>query len=397
MMALSSAVTRLRKIIGPTPAAPLGGADEPLALSPSHAPLGTLYRAKLWQQGQQVLLQQFSNQRLWLQPTSAAPALRRGQTFTLALHCDPFGACRVRVRVLQPSAQEGAPLVAGMIRPSRRALTVLSQLALAYGNSKGHQLTPLALRHRQFGPIDASPCIRFSHVQKAPQMAEVKKLRYEVFAESDLLKPEQQTPDDTVDDRDARSYIILGHFRHKLVATCRAYKMGPDDSYEFDAWAPDNNALPPKDQCVELGRAAIAAPFRNAGIPLTLFRMLTAYTMQSGRRYMVLATAPSLVAFYRCFGFETTSIAFPYPGNAHCLSPVLVADLHALWRGKKGNPLIWYALFGSLDDDCAQGFYAPTNARQKLRLGMLRRLGPVSRTVRQWLMLMRRLRRAKGR
>jgi predicted GNAT family N-acyltransferase len=396
MTALASAVMRLRQIMGQQAAAPLGGNDEPLTLSPQHAPDGALYRGNLWQRGQQVVLQQFSNRKLWLQPTSRTTALRLGQTFTLALHCNPFGDCLVRIRVLQPSVGPGTPLVAGMIRPSRRVLTVLSQYALAFGAHNGQQLTPLALRRRHFGIVDATPCIRFSHVHDAGQMAEVKKLRYQVFAEKGLLKPEQQSPNDTVDDRDARSYILLGHFRQQLVATCRAYKMGSEDSYEFDAWAPRSDALPPKDQCVELGRAAIAAPFRNAGLPLTLFRMLTAYTMRSGRRYMVLATDPSLVPFYRCFGFESTSIAFPYPGNARCLSPVLVADLHALWWGTKGNPLIWYALFGSLGEDCAQGFYAPQNARQRLRLGMLRRLGPVSRTVRQWLMLMRRLSRAPG-
>ena len=393
MNVLSSAKAAVQRALGAPLQTPPPSPQAPLRCSQHHMPKGALYDPMRWHPRLPVLLQQFSAHLLWLgcpEPKRQPPLHAK---LTLILSCFELGRCKVRVQVVQPRADADASLVVRMLQPSRRALRILGQYALLYGDAEDASLTPLALRGRQFGAIDVTPCMHFEALTDASQMAEVKALRYRVFKESALLKPEQQRPNDTEDERDARSYIILGKFRHKLVASCRAYAMALDDAYEFDAWCQDTDALPPKDQCVELGRAAIDVPFRGASIPLTLMRMLTAYTMQSGRRYMVLGTTPALVPFYQSFGFEVTPIRFPYPGRSDFLAHVLVADLHQLWRGERGNPLIWYTLFGSLSESCAKGFYAPHNRREMVRLGVLRSMGPVSRSVHQWLGLQRRLRR----
>lgn len=356
----------------------------PIRCCTEHRPRGRLYHPALLQKQQPVLLLQFSARRLWLKLPRGATAVPRGRLLRIALSCGPLGTAKAYLNIMGTYRGRSSTVVmARIIRPSRRMLQLLGHYALIH--SKAKKITPLALRTHNFGAIDASPCMYFGSLTAPDEMAAVKHLRFGVFKENHLLKPSQKHPNDTQDDRDARSHIILGHWRRKLVATCRAYPMQSGDTYEFEVWSETLAGLPPKDQCMELGRAAIDIAFRNAGLPLTLLRMLTAFTMRSGRRYMVLCTTPALVPFYRCFGFEVTPTRFTFPGPHSFEGHVLVADLHALWLGKSGNPLIWYALFGSLPNYCASGFYRPKNYQERLRLHVLRRLGPVSRVVRQWL------------
>lgn len=366
--------------------------QQPFVCAGPTYPQGAMTRSAPWERNIPVALYQLTGTHLWLRVRRPSLPLRPGARRTLRLQCLTYG--RLRVRIAYVDQPEKNIMRVRMLRPSRNTLAVLGLCALGLAQGDLANNNPQAIRRCGLWPIDASRCMTFSELKSADQMDEVIRLRFAVFKESALLKPSQKDPESTQDARDASSTIILGHARGQLVASCRAYAMGADDAYEFDAWCETTHVLPPKIQCVELGRAAIAVPFRNTGIPLTLMRMLTATAMTSGRRYMVLATTPMLVPFYKSFGFEVTALRFAYPGRNDFSAHVLVADLHRLWRGQNGNPLVWHALFGALSANAAQGFYAPRGVQDALRLSVLRRIGPVSRSVRRALGLINRLRQA---
>lgn len=63
--------------------------------------------------------------------------------------------------------------------------------------------------------------------------------------------------------------------------------------------------------------------------------------------------------------------------------------MKSYWPGRK-NKVTWFVLFGQLREEILGDFYVPNTWRQKLRIHVLRRMGPMSHAAHTLLQLSKR-------
>jgi predicted GNAT family N-acyltransferase len=284
------------------------------------------------------------------------------------------------VRCTDVTSNQPAIMTMALFGARKQLLAMLGQYTLLHGTCAEGCPSPKSIRRAGLGFTALEQCVAFGPISHPGQMAAINVLRFNVYHDANLLKNTHFAPCHMQDERDTRAEHIVGTYRGQVVATCRAYAPKAHESFEFEEELSPTvtTGLPPRANSIELGRGAIDKAFRGTGIPVVLFRRLTAYAMRTNRRYMVLAAPPGLREFYQLFGFEMTGISYLYPGSAGFTAQVMVADLHSLWSGDKGNLLTWYVLFGQLRSEAVGPFYQPHNLRERLRVQALRRLGPIT-------------------
>lgn len=338
-----------------------------------------------------VRLRRVGRQKLELIATSSAEAMPCGALAHLELSLPDVGLVKTQVRVLRArpvsTCASGMPrlrIEARVENPAPRLMAALGQYLLWHGHAA--RVSPQALRLAGLSFTHLDPCLQFGEARSSQQMAQVLSLRYRVFAEAQILKPNQHDEADLWDSRDDEASIMVAAYKGRVVGTCRAYLCHAKSALEFDAWGAQSELLPPRAQLVEMSRAALEPAFRGTDIPAILFRRCVALAVRTGRRYMVLGTYKERLPYYRHFGFLPTGITFAYPGAPNDHGQVLMADLQTIWRGEQGGPLLWQRLFADLDEDLAHGPYMPVSWPHVAKIAAMRRLQPMCQRLTHWYM-----------
>lgn len=268
---------------------------------------------------------------------------------------------------------------------TEQARTILGQYILQFSNVE----TLENLRKQGLAPRSLAAGIDFYNVRTEEDYRAVLELRYIAHAADGNVR-EGMTPEDLADINDARSRIIIGKYKGRVVATSRIVFSSIDEPLEHEAHVEWPKTLPRRDQIIESSRTAIHPDFRKNDLLSALFRFVYLTCTSADRPWVVMSCLDHMVPYYRKIGFRPTGLRHTEPQwkDDRYLN-IMMANIHELASGKGVNPFYWnivwrdVALYFS-----AQGSVDITGI-DKVRLMAYKSLAPVTGAVLQLMRLTR--------
>ncbi len=257
---------------------------------------------------------------------------------------------------------------------SDHAKAVIGQYVLQFSNVD----TPTDLKEVGFAPKNVSLGVDFYNLKSEEDYRAVLELRYLAHSVDGNLE-EGATPEDLADLNDARSRIVVGKYRGRVVATSRIRFNELDEPMEHEAFLEWPKTLPRRDQIVEVSRVATHPGFRRNDLLAALFRYSYINLIQSDRPWVIMSCLDHMVPFYEKIGFRHTGLRHTEPQwKSDRVLNIMIVNTFELMMGRGVNPFYWNVLWREVAQYLsAEALIEPTGI-DRARLMVFRALAPVS-------------------
>lgn len=257
---------------------------------------------------------------------------------------------------------------------SDQAKTILGQYVLQFGNVD----TLEDLRKQGLAPKSVSLGVDFYNVKTEEDYRAALELRYIAHVADGNIR-EEAALEDLADINDARSRIIIGRYKGRVVATTRILYNTLDEPLEHEAHVEWPKNLPRRDQIVESSRTAIHPDFRRNDLLGAIFRFVYLNVAQGDRPWVVMSCLDHMVPFYQKIGFKHTGLRHTEPQwKDDRVLNIMIVNIHELTVGRGVNPFYWNVMWR----DVAQYFSAQgaldASGIDKVRLMAYKAFGPAS-------------------
>jgi len=217
------------------------------------------------------------------------------------------------------------------------ARMVLGQYIIQFSNVESLD----ELRAASLAPRKVSMGVDFYNLKTEADYALMLELRHLAHSRDGNLKDGAQV-DDLADINDARSRIVIGKHKGRVVATVRIRFNELDEPMEHEAYLPWPKTLPRRDQIIEISRVATHPGFRKNDLLAALFRYAFVAVVQRDRPWVVMSCLDHMVPFYSKLGFSNTGLRHTEPQwREDRVLNVMIANAFDLILGRGVSPVYW--------------------------------------------------------
>lgn len=249
----------------------------------------------------------------------------------------------------------------------------IAQYLLQFGDTVSLQ----SLRDAGLVPNSVARAVSYSFVRTSEELEEVLALRHATYTAAG-----KDSDDFQADPYDARSKIVIGKYRGKIVASCRIFFPEESDLLEQEQYVKLPSSIGRKDQIAEIMRVCTHPDFRRGDLLISLFHFL-AVTCVQAKRYIVLGCAePHLLKVYTDIGFQDIGVEYVHKGLGNTKHRAFLADARERIQGRGVNPLIWNVVWKDTERYLSQTGMLASTPQTITRTSIYRLLGPISKVMR---------------
>ena len=239
--------------------------------------------------------------------------------------------------------------------------------------------SPSKLRDEGFYPISLKKGIDYSFIKDDEEFQEVLELRLHANRTAGKI-PESYTANDMADIYDARSRIIVGRFKGKVVATARLTLPEIDEQLETEEFHRLSPSVPRKDQLVEVSRAATDPEYRGGSMWYSLIQQMAVTSVQANRPYALISTTEELIPMYELLGFKELNENYVNPLYPTKTQHIMLLDTLGALNGLSVNPAVWHEVWKPVLDHL-QNYKVLPQATPRTRTLLYRIIGPIALAV----------------
>lgn len=217
-------------------------------------------------------------------------------------------------------------------------LSAVAQYLIQFGDAS----TLEELRSEQLYPKSIAKAVDYSFVRTDDELQEVIELRYTAYKQEGKIAEGKKV---LADAYDARSRIVIGKYKGKIVASARIFIPEFGDQIEQEEYL----QLPPecsrREDLVEVVRVCTHPEFRRSDLLVSLLKFI-AITCIQARRYTVIGCATKeLLSLYTKVGFRDTGIEYEHPELNNTKHNLIIADVRRSVLGRDVGPIVWNVLW----------------------------------------------------
>ena len=234
---------------------------------------------------------------------------------------------------------------------------------------------------RKFGlnPQSLFSAVDFLFVKTEEDYRAVLNLRRLAHEAAGNIEPGKYKDEDMGDINDARSRIVIGKYKGKVIATARLHFNTINEQMEHERYVEWPSHLPRRDQIIEVSRAATHPDFRQSDLLVGLLQYLAATTRHE-KPYFVLASWESMIGFYKKIGFAETGLSHSEPlwnKDQH----IMIARANPVLLCKGISPIYWNLMWRPVAEHMLRnGLLEPTGI-EKIRLSIYRSFAPLAKAI----------------
>jgi len=210
-----------------------------------------------------------------------------------------------------------------------------------------------SVRESGFFPTSLTKGIDYGFIKTAEEFQEVLELRF--LANKRVGKiPEGYTAYDMADIYDARSRILVGRYRGKVVGTLRLTFNELGDKLEHENYVELPPEFPRGELVLECARAATHPDFRGSDLWNTLVQHAAIAAGQAKRPWVVLSTTKELLPMYLRIGFTDTGLRYRHELYPEMEQLVLYINMYDALSGHGVGPIYWNVIWRNVGRHLAQ-------------------------------------------
>lgn len=176
---------------------------------------------------------------------------------------------------------------------------------------------------------------------------------------------------------DDYSHILMVMHNEEIIGSATIIKgNGQNQPFEIETFFNEDNPikLPPADETIEVAALCLHPEYRDTDILHGIFEQIYILAMMLNKNYIIASSDEFLIKLYQSIGFELTPYKFIQPKYNNLDMSVLVIKKDAAQIGKNVKKLIWWPLWGMVNNHLRERRVIKTSANQKLRSKLLERL-----------------------
>jgi predicted GNAT family N-acyltransferase len=275
---------------------------------------------------------------------------------------------------------------------SDHARAIIGQYVLQFSNVD----TLAELKNAGLAPKSVSHGVDFYNLKSEEDYRAVLDLRYLAHTVDGNLK-EGSSPEGLADIHDARSRIVVGKYKGRVVATARIRFNELDEPLEHEAYVEWPKTLPRRDQIIEISRVATHPDFRRNDLLAALFRYCYLNVVQRDRPWVVISCLDQMLPFYEKIGFVQTGLRHREPlWKDDRVLNIMIINIFELIVGRGVNPLYWNLMWRDVAQYLsAESVIQPTGI-DRVRMMAYHALSPMASFALLFGRLSRSLRKPKG-
>jgi predicted GNAT family N-acyltransferase len=261
-------------------------------------------------------------------------------------------------------------------------------LGLEFVNARPNELSAIAQYLVQFGstssleelrdeglyPKSVSQAVEYSFVRSEEELREVIALRTQTYAEAGKAG----TNEYSADSYDAKSRIIMGKYKGKLVASARIYFPEHGDLLEHEEYVQLPDECSRRDDLVEVMRICTDPDFRRSDLLFSLFHFIGITCTQAKRHTIVGCATPDLVGIYTRIGFKDTGITYKHPLLNNKDHRLIITDTRRCILGVDVNPMVWNVLWRDTAKYLVDNDFLTQNTLSHMRILLYKALAPLA-------------------
>ncbi|MCB0413732.1 MAG: PilZ domain-containing protein [Bdellovibrionales bacterium] len=253
----------------------------------------------------------------------------------------------------------------------------IAQYLLQFGSATS--LT--ALLKEGLNPKTMNSSISFSYVKTEEEFKEVLSLRHRNYLSSNKID-KTLTPEDMADKYDARSRIVIGKYRNKIVASCRLIFSDNTLSLEHSEYINLEKVLPDSNQIVEMMRLCIDPDFRGSLVMLEMFEFMALTIVHSKRKWILTSVTKDKVKRYLNIGFKDTGLNYCHEKLNGIEHRILIGNVEKAMLGEGVSPLYWNLVWSGISNYMDGYKILSRSEGSQLRIALYRLLEPMARLIR---------------
>ena len=258
-----------------------------------------------------------------------------------------------------------------------RDLNVIAQYLLQFGDTESLESL------RQSGLIPSSmgkASIFFVRTQE--EYEQVLSLRTGAYGDAGKL-PQGSQPEYMADAYDAKSKIIVGKYRGKVVSSARMYFPEYGDVFEQEEFVSWPLTLGRRDEAVEVMRVCTHQDFRRSDLLFSLLRFMAVTAIQAKRYKIVGCATDNLLPLYEKVGLKNTGLSYELPALNNIRHWMIVGDARRCVLGTDVGPILWNVLWSDTADYLVENQLLNLDLLTKIRLIIYRAMGPLAHVLRR--------------
>jgi hypothetical protein len=236
------------------------------------------------------------------------------------------------------------------------------------------------LRESGFDVVSVSDAVNFSFVRSKDEYHQVLKLRHIAYLKANKI-PSHLTWEDMADSFDARSRIVIGKFKGRVVVSARLIFSNPDDTMELEQYLQIPPEFPRRDQIVEITRLCTSPDFRKSDLLISFFKFMAVAVAQSKREYVVTGAAPDMWPLYKRLGFTKSEIKYTHAKLGGIEHSVIFGKVQDGLEGRVTDPITWNIVWSDAVTYLDQYGHMENQGLTALRLTIYRWFAPIAKIL----------------
>ncbi len=285
------------------------------------------------------------------------------------------------VRNVSVTHEQGKDLLSlgvEFVASDSRDLNVIAQYLLQFGDTESLE----SLRQAGLIPASMGKAVDYSFVRTQEEYEQVLLLRTDAYGDAGKL-PEGSQPEYMADAYDAKSKIIVGKYRGKVVSSARMYFPEYGDVLEQEEFVPWPLSLGRRDEAVEIMRVCTHRDFRRSDLLFSLLRFIAVTAIQAKRYKIVGCATDNLLPLYEKVGLKNTGLSYELPTLNNIRHWMIVGDARRCVLGNDVGPILWNALWRDTTDYLVDNQLLSLDLVTKIRLIIYRAMGPLAHILRR--------------
>ena len=281
----------------------------------------------------------------------------------------------IRIGFATRSGKDVLAVGVEFVDPTPQMLQTIAQYLIQFSNASSLE----ELRDYGLRPTSILRAVNFYFIKNEADYKEVLKLRRLAHEADGNFAQSTVTDEDMADINDARSRILVGSYRGKIITTARIHFHSIDEPMEHEAFVDWPPHLPRRDQIIEVSRAANHPDFRHGDLLIGLFQFIAA-TCRHEKPYFVIGSWPEMVSFYKKLGFKETGLSHSEPlWNRE--QNVMIVDALPTLLGRNITPIYWNIAWRIVAEHMLQNGVLEPSRMDRFRIALYRACSPMAKIV----------------
>lgn len=235
-----------------------------------------------------------------------------------------------------------------------------------------------SIKEDGFFPVSLTRSVDYSYIRSNEDYLAVLDLR--LRANKAIGKvPVDYSAEDMADIYDARSRIIVGKFRGKIIGTVRVTFCEENQRLEHELYTPLPQDFPRGHTVLECSRAATDPLYRGSDLWTTLLQHIAILALIAKREWTLISTTEELVGMYLRIGFKNSGITYIHPTYPGITQHILLINVIDAVNGVGVGPLYWNIIWRDVARFVADQGRLTTGTKVKI----YSLLSPLARVLRE--------------